>query len=215
MYLAYLLAILFIMAFFALQTQLDVKWENVGGAAAEEGGKKKKKKAPVLKNAVTQKDISINVFIIAAVVIFVIRILFAAFTKPYPSDMSCWMAWGNRLLENGPSGFYEEGYFCDYPPGYMIVLSLFAGLGKAITFLQNNSELLYKLPPVLCDMGLMITAFVIGSKEINKKSGLILGILFGVCPLFLINSAFWSQIESVLALPLVISLYLLYKKKYI
>ena len=145
MYLAYLLAILFIMAFFALQTQLDVKWENVGGAAAEEGGKKKKKKAPVLKNAVTQKDISINVFIIAAVVIFVIRILFAAFTKPYPSDMSCWMAWGNRLLENGPSGFYEEGYFCDYPPGYMIVLSLFAGLGKAITFLQNNSELLYKL----------------------------------------------------------------------
>src|SRR5699024_10914193 len=124
-------------------------------------------------------------------------------------------AWGNRLLENGPSGFYEEGYFCDYPPGYMIVLSLFAALGKAVTFLQNNNELLYKLPPVLCDMGLMITAFVIGSKEINRKSGLILGILFGVCPLFLINSAVWSQIESVLALPLVISLYLLYKKKYI
>lgn len=28
-----------------------------------------------------------------------------------------------------PSNFYEAGYFCDYPPAYMLVLWLFGLLG--------------------------------------------------------------------------------------
>ena len=40
-------------------------------------------------------------------------------------DMGCFGAWAGKMAAGGPANFYEEGYFCDYPPAYMLVLWLF------------------------------------------------------------------------------------------
>jgi len=53
---------------------------------------------------------------------FVLRMILAGVTEGYPYDMSCFVAWGEKLLADGPAGFYSGGYFADYPPGYLFVL---------------------------------------------------------------------------------------------
>ena len=57
---------------------------------------------------------------------FVLRMILAGVTEGYPYDMSCFVAWGEKLLADGPAGFYSGGYFADYPPGYLFVLGLVA-----------------------------------------------------------------------------------------
>ena len=40
----------------------------------------------------------------------------------FPADTAIFQAWSARLADLGPGGFYEPGYFADYPPGYLYVL---------------------------------------------------------------------------------------------
>ena len=48
-----------------------------------------------------------------------LRLVLALVTDGYPYDMSCFVAWGDKLAAEGPAAFYSDGYFADYPPGYL------------------------------------------------------------------------------------------------
>ena len=53
----------------------------------------------------------------------VVRLVLAAVTEGYTYDMSCFISWGDKLLQEGPAAFYSADYFADYPPGYLPVLA--------------------------------------------------------------------------------------------
>ena len=44
------------------------------------------------------------------------RLLLALVTEGYTYDMSCFVAWGDKLASEGPAAFYSADYFADYPP---------------------------------------------------------------------------------------------------
>ena len=123
MYLAYLIAVLFILVFYALQ-----KYVTPGGGQLERHGavalgvkasgrkKQKNKNVRPTKAISREKDgISVKTFVIVGVIALAIRMVMGYFLKGYPSDMSCWIAWGNKVLNGGMGHFYAPDYFCDYP----------------------------------------------------------------------------------------------------
>ena len=118
------------------------------------------------------------------------------FLKGYPSDMSCWIAWGNKVLNGGMGHFYAPDYFCDYPPGYITVLGFFAWINEIFGLTENATQLCFKLPGIFSDAILMASIFVIGSKHMSKKSALFLGIIYMLNPLMIVNSAAWGQAVS-------------------
>ena len=61
-----------------------------------------------------------------------LRLLLALLVEGYPYDMSCFVAWSDKLAASGPAAFYSEGYFADYPPGYLYVLWLMGELRRAL-----------------------------------------------------------------------------------
>lgn len=222
MYLAYLIAALFILAFFALQKfagadkKLISDYAEGSSEVVETRTKKKRKKAAVIGvKSKLKKDISVRAFVIAGAAAFIVRTVLAYYLKGYPSDMSCWIAWGTNVLNNGPGHFYAPSYFCDYPPGYITVLGIFAWFNKIFGLADNGTQLIFKMPAILADMALMISVFVIGSKRLGKKQSLILGIILMINPLLFINSSAWGQVESVLAVFLILAMYQLYKKNYL
>ena len=66
----------------------------------------------------------------------------------HPTDIKCFFAWGERMLSNGPSGFYAPDYFCDYPPGYLYFLGLSSGLSHLFGAAYGSAThaLFMKLP---------------------------------------------------------------------
>src|SRR5207237_992390 len=46
----------------------------------------------------------------------------------FPTAGGTYQAWAERLASIGPGRFYEPGYFCDYPPGFLYVLWLLGAL---------------------------------------------------------------------------------------
>jgi len=63
-----------------------------------------------------------NIAIAAVIVAGVVLRVLVTRTAGFPSDVGTFMAWAEKLASVGPAGFYEPGYFSDYPPGFLYVL---------------------------------------------------------------------------------------------
>ncbi len=135
---------------------------------------------------------------------FALRAVFAFTVEGYPVDMNCFRLWGQRMAQVGPARFYID-YFCDYPPLYMIVLGLesaVCGLFPQWGWLQ---DFLIKLVPMLCDLaiGLLIGREALRRGSGERKAG-ILTALVVFNPVLILNSACWGQVDSLLALLLLL-----------
>lgn len=145
----------------------------------------------------------------------VFRFILAMHTKGYETDMNCWRAWADRAFSFGPWGFYSEDFFCDYPPGYMYILTVIGFIRHIFPALPPTLELaLLKAPAILFDI-ILINVFakrVQNTDLIHVSLGPVL--LFAFSPAIWVNSSVWGQVDSVFMLFFILSLLSLTDKKY-
>jgi len=133
-------------------------------------------------------------------------------------DTGDFAAWAQRLASGGPGAFYAPDYFSDYPPGYLYVLW---GLGAIGSFARGFIGMditpgLVKLPGVLADAGVAVLLFVICRRFLDGRwgrSGATIGLVAATVYLFnpgtIFNSSVWGQVDSVGALAVLATVYLL------
>ena len=139
---------------------------------------------------------------------FVIRIVLARNIEGYQVDISCFGAWSLRMVDVGPLRFYEKDYFCDYPPGAMLALWPVGLLLKLVGWEDvPNRLLIIKSIPILCDMLIGLFLFCFIRKRCFAKIGFLLAALFLISPATLVNGAAWGQIDSLLALFMLLAAY--------
>ena len=143
-----------------------------------------------------------------------IRLVLARYSEGLAFDLGLFRQWSDRLVERGPSQFYEPGYFADYPPGYLYVLFV---LGKISRLLRGEppSVGVLKLPAIVADLGVAVLAMLLAARITPK--GLIGRIPVSVAaaaaillnPGLILVSAVWGQVDSVLALLVLAGIYML------
>lgn len=147
-----------------------------------------------------------NSLIIAFFCALLLRILFACLYHGFDTDISCFAAWADRILEVGPAGFYDPDIFTDYPPGYMYVLYLAGAITRFfnIPYLSGPHLLLLKTPAILCDMAAGILLYKTAKKKLPEAGALLLSLMYLLNPAVFVNSAMWGQVDSVFTLALLI-----------
>lgn len=130
-----------------------------------------------------------------------LRGVMAYFVPGHEVDMDCFIAWGNGMVQYGPSGFYEGLSFCDYVPGYLYVLWV---NGLLYTSNRMMNIFIIKLVPMLCDAVTAMVLYREGKKELGGKAAAVLGLLYAFNPAIILNSAAWGQIDSVYTLLLLL-----------
>ena len=159
--------------------------------------------APTLTN--THAKAQTLAFALAMVAALALRVVLAGKVLGYPVDMGCFSAWSLRMASTGPWGFYAEGYFCDYPPGYMLLLWPIGLVLQAVGYAETPLvRLIVKSVPILfdCVAGLML--FTYAKKRIPMPAAIFVALLFLFNPAALVNGAAWGQVDSVLALLLML-----------
>lgn len=144
--------------------------------------------------------------IVALTAAFMVRVLLGAFTDGYPVDIGCFQAWSLRMAQNTPLHFYSPDYFCDYPPGYMLLLWPVGLLlqGALPTGNQALVSLILKSVPMVCDLFTAVLLYLYGKKHWKPTQALFAAAFYVFNPMVLLNSAVWGQVDSVLALLLAI-----------
>ncbi len=139
-----------------------------------------------------------------------LRVALASVVRGYGVDMGCFGAWAGKMASGGPANFYEEGYFCDYPPGYMLVLGLLGAIANLfhISLGTVSGELLLKTVPIFCDILLALVVFYATDRVVSRKAALGMAALIALNPAFVIAGSCWGQIDAFLCVLLCVMLLL-------
>ena len=129
-----------------------------------------------------------------------LRLVLAACVPGYGVDMGCFGAWAGKMATGGPANFYEEGYFCDYPPAYLLVLGALGKLAGllGISLGTMDGEMLLKSVPIFCDLLLAVALYVATERVVNRRAALGMAALIALNPALIVTSACWGQIDAVL-----------------
>ncbi len=151
-----------------------------------------------------------------ALIIFALIIrLILANLPGFKIDVDAWFAWSLRINEVGLSNFYSGQVWTNYTPGYLYFLWL---LGFIKNLLNLNSEFFYftlKLPAIISEIILGILVYKISKKHLTQNQSLLLTSLVLFNPAIIFNSSVWGQIDGLLTLLMVFSIYFLNGKNFI
>lgn len=144
---------------------------------------------------------------------FVIQMVLAAVTESYAYDASCFVAWSTRVASVSPAGFYAPDYFCDYPPGYILLLWL---PGQLLRLLPMQSEALQRMLMAFWPaLGTSLCGPVIyhfARHRTNMDWALRCAAAAMFCPALLFDTGVWGQIDGLFALILLCCFVLLEEK---
>ncbi len=137
-----------------------------------------------------------------------LRVALAVTVRGFEVDMNCFEGWADRMAQHGPWGFYNAGW-CDYPPGYMLILWPFGLLRRlfGIAYDSRLHWLLVKLPPMACDVLTALFLARISRRKLGQGAAAWIGAMYLLNPAVIFNSAVWGQVDSVLTLLLLLAVY--------
>ena len=147
-----------------------------------------------------------------------LRLALAALTAGYVYDMSCFIAWGDRLLDGGPALFYSPDDFADYPPGHLPVLARAALARRALGVAGDGrvGHALLAVVPALCDCGVAALVYAQARRRLGEgRAAWCLALFTAFSPLFLYDTGVWKQIDGVFMLPLLGCFLLLERRRFL
>ncbi len=148
---------------------------------------------------------AVMVLIASLAAAFILRMVLAAIVRGYDVDINCFLGWSNSMYSLGPGKFYLSGGFVDYPPAYLFVLWLNGAAAQWFGPLSFGMQLVnIKLIPILADMIAAVLLFSIGKKKLPVKAAAVIAILYAINPVVILNGSAWGQVDSVLALGLML-----------
>ncbi|MCR5809103.1 MAG: hypothetical protein K6G56_06025 [Clostridiales bacterium] len=154
-----------------------------------------------------------DAFIIIAILLaaFIARVILSVVFHGHKTDINCFIFWGKRLISNGPAHFYDG--WCDYPPGYMLILGLMSWINDLVGGNLTVNSLLIKLPCIIADLGLAYLVYRYSVKRMNRNAAVALMALVAFTPVMAFVSSAWGQIDQALTVTLIVPILLLYKRK--
>lgn len=131
-----------------------------------------------------------------------VRLVAAGFSGGFDTDMSCFAAWSERIFSLGPSGFYSDTVFTDYPPGYLYILYLIGALRSLLGIVYGSAAhfILLKLPSILSDLLCGGLLYREASRRFPGRNAFLLCAAYLLNPAVILNSAVWGQIDSLYTL---------------
>ncbi len=135
-----------------------------------------------------------------------LRLILAAGSTGFETDIYCFGSWALRVYEGGFSNFYSPEVFTDYPPGYMYILYPIGALLSLfkLDILSPAGLVILKLPAIIADLLAGFIIFQVGSQYTTRQTSLLLSGLYLFNPAVLLNSVIWGQIDSILTLFIVL-----------
>jgi len=129
------------------------------------------------------------------------------------NDINLFKNWAETAA-NGFSQFYANARQADYPPVYIYILGCIGRIANIQVF-NSYYILLLKIPSIIADVATAYFIYRIGKRFLNTVTSIFLATFYTFNPAIFIDSTFWGQVDSLFTLLIVISIYLLYEKKYV
>lgn len=153
--------------------------------------------------------------LIVIILAIIIRVILASLIRGFETDIDCFSSWAIRGFEVGAGSFYEKDYFCDYLPGYVMILQALGAIRNLFSIADTSWVwiLILKMPSIIADILLSIFAYKVSKKKLGEKASFIVLLIMAFNPLLIFNSSIWGQVDSIFILLIICVFYLFFKDK--
>ena len=127
--------------------------------------------------------------------VVVIRLIAAICVRGYDVDVNDFRIWADRMAAVGPGRFSAATSFCDYPPGYLLILWALGGIGKLC---GGTTALMVKIPSILFDTVIILMLYGEGKRCAGFRRAFSAAALYAFSPLAVAAGAAWGQADSVM-----------------
>lgn len=130
-------------------------------------------------------------------------------------DIDAWFSWALRLNELGFSHFYSPDIWTNYTPGYLYVLGFLGFIKNLFDISTESFYYVLKLPAILAELAIGIFIYKLALQRLSNKIASLSAALVLLNPVLIFNSAVWGQIDGILTLLLILTVYYLNRKSLI
>ena len=147
--------------------------------------------------------------------LLVLKTLALRFFAGFSVDLGTYEAWALKIATEGPARAYQQGYFLDYPPGYLYALWAAGALANAVgAGVGAALKVIVEMPPLIGDFALSLAIYLFVRRTGGARSAWIALALVALNPAFLFDSVVWGQTDSPLALALFLSVAMMLEGEY-
>ena len=125
-----------------------------------------------------------------------IKIILAPHFKGYEVDMNTYSAWMQRAAQ-GLNGFYADGYFCDYPPLYIMMTGFFGWICKLFGGGDYLTKLFVKMPGIIAEGLIAYEVLKLYNRHYPKAKQSTFAVMLALWPSFLVTGTYWGQTDSI------------------
>lgn len=153
-----------------------------------------------------------NKFYILMLAGLLLRLIFA-FLPGFKFDMDPWFSWALRINDVGFSKFYSSEIWTNYTPGYLYILDILGFIKNIFLLSDEFFYYILKLPAIYSEIAIGILIFKIVYKHASFTYTKLAMLLIFLNPALIFNSAIWGQIDGLLTLCMLFTIYFLNKKR--
>jgi len=108
-------------------------------------------------------------------------------------DVGSYQSWAGQIASLGPAHTYQEGYFLDYPPGYLYALWVAGLISNAIGASGDFSRIIIEGPAIVADFALAILIYAFVWRSGRAAMAMIAMLLVALNPALLFDTVVWGQ----------------------
>ncbi len=138
--------------------------------------------------------------------LFAIKAPMLFLTHGFATDIGTFESWALRIATLGPAQTYSQGYFLDYPPGYLYWLWAAGAAARAFGATDGAwLKVWIETPPLVGDLLLALAVFLFVRRMNRPRSAWAAMLLIALNPAFLFDSVVWGENDAPLALAMFLS----------
>ena len=136
----------------------------------------------------------------------IVKLLAMPYFPGFGPDVGDYQAWASQIATFGPAHTYQQGFFLDYPPGYLYglwVVGIFAhGIGATGDFYR----VIIQSPAIVADFALAILMYAFMRRGGRPEMAFIAMLMVALNPPLLFDTVVWGQSDSVMTFVTLLSI---------
>jgi dolichyl-phosphate-mannose--protein O-mannosyl transferase/Gpi18-like mannosyltransferase len=149
---------------------------------------------------VDEGDESLYTAIFVLIALWAVKTLALLAFPGFGVDVGSYQAWALQIAEQGPAHTYQQGYFLDYPPGYLYALWIAGTIARALGLGGEPLRIVVESPALIADFFLGLVVFAYIRRSGRRSLALIAMLMVALNPALLFDTVVWGQSDSVLTL---------------
>ncbi|HYA34664.1 MAG TPA: phospholipid carrier-dependent glycosyltransferase [Candidatus Binataceae bacterium] len=158
----------------------------------------------VIEPLIRDGDESFKSALMILAVLWLIKTALLTVFAGFGGDVASYQAWAATIAERGPAQLYQEGYFLDYPPGYLYALWVAGIVVRAVGAAGDTFRIIVESPALVADFALAAVIFAYVRSGEKRALAFVAMLMVALNPALLFDTVVWGQSDSVLSFVMIL-----------